>query len=62
MVCDSKFSETHDRFNCAATEFLHSLFSGKISPEVFPDDLLTLKLEFVPYSEKQSSNTVPTSP
>jgi hypothetical protein len=53
VVCDSKFSETYDRFDFTATEFLCRLFSGKISPEVFPDDLLTMKLEFVSYSKKQ---------
>ncbi|HEX4349858.1 MAG TPA: SMI1/KNR4 family protein [Verrucomicrobiae bacterium] len=48
VVCDSKFSESYDRFNCTTAEFLCRLFSGKISPKVFPDDLLTMKLEFVP--------------
>lgn len=49
VICDSKFSEQYDRFNCTATEFLCRLFSGKITPEVFPDDLLTMEHIFTPY-------------
>jgi hypothetical protein len=54
IICNSKFTEIYDRFDCTATEFLCRLFTGKIESEVFADDLLTLKLEFIPYSKKCS--------
>lgn len=56
IICDSKFSERYDRFDMTATEFLCRLFSGKIEPEVFPEDLITVPREFTPYSK--STNQV----
>ena len=47
VICDSKFFEQYDHYNCTATEFLCRLFSGKIEPDVFPDDLLTMDRVFI---------------
>jgi hypothetical protein len=49
IVCDSKFTERFDRFECTAVEFLCRLFSGKIESDVFPDDLLAQERVFTPY-------------
>lgn len=43
VVCDSKFTKEYsERFDMTATEFLYRLFSGKIEPKAFPEDLLTM--------------------
>jgi hypothetical protein len=54
VVCDSKFSENYDQFDLTATEFLYRLFSGEITVNVFPDDLVTAPREFTPYSKSIS--------